>query len=165
MTKLLFVLIFLVFTKLSYSQESTYKITERNIPEQYKDIYDLLETLKCDSNNLRGYEKENELKAFIRCLSEEGVFFIDPNDEFNKIVSTEQIESELKAKEGKTYDLISHLTSIYSIPYKQYSELKFSETTQNEIVVNIGYMFELIFEAYENKHFLKSCEYLKLEVD
>lgn len=163
--KIISILLFANCTIVSFTQENNYRITERIIPVQYTDIYNFLESLKRDTNNLFGYEKEDGLKYLINTLSSDGVFFTDPNEELNDTISNAQIEEEMKRKDGKSYDMISQMISIYSMPYKQYSELKFTKTENNETIVEIGYMFKLTFENMENVFLLKSIEYLKLEVD
>lgn len=59
--KIISILLFVNCTIISFSQENNYRITERIIPVQYTDIYNFLESLKRDTNNLFGYEKEDGL--------------------------------------------------------------------------------------------------------
>jgi len=96
-------------------------------------------------------------------LSSNCVLFKDPNDQYNKVLSLVQIEKELKKKVGKSYEMISHMSHIYSMAFKQYSDLKFEQTDKNETIVSIADWYKLIFENKQNMHLLKGCEYLQLE--
>ena len=59
--------------------------------------------------------------------------------------------------------MISHCAYTYSIPFKQYSEMKFKESEKEEVIVSIGSWYELTFETNHNKHSFLKCEYLELE--
>jgi hypothetical protein len=167
MTQLFFIVGLLTITYSAFPQESEYKITKRDIPEQYKDIFNFLELLKWKPDDPGYYDIKStpnwNTSEVMNYIASKGVLFIDPNDEFKKVLIKEQIEKELKKRTGKSFEMISHMSHIYSIPYKQYSELKFEQTDNNETVVYVASWYKLIFENSLNKHLLISCEYLQLE--
>lgn len=149
-------------------QDLGYQINERTIPPANMDIFKFLESLKWGENSdSGGYDLNKTPKWDITSLTnnifDNGVLFIDLNDSFNKTIEKKKIERELNKKKGKSYEMISHFTYIYSIPFKQYSELKFKENEKEEITVNIGSWYELTFRTKQNRHYLIKCEYLKLE--
>ncbi|MFL5740047.1 MAG: hypothetical protein ACJ75B_07510 [Flavisolibacter sp.] len=148
--------------------DSGYRITERPIPPNDADIFNFLESLKwkedSDSNDYSGNNTPNwNIPLLITHISDSGVLFIDPNDDFNKKIEKKQIERELNKRKGKSYEMISYFTFLYSIPFRQYSELKFEEKDGDEVVVTIGTSHELTFETKLKKHYLIKCEYLELE--
>jgi hypothetical protein len=51
-------------------------------------------------------------------------------------VSKDQIKAQLSKRKGDVFVSFAHLSHIYSIPYKQYSELYFEEI-DNGVRINI----------------------------
>lgn len=151
-----------------FSQENSF-ISKREIPVEYKSIYNFLESLKWPKKyENAGYHLENtpiwNVKILMGQISEGGVLFIDPNTNLNKRITREDIENQINSRKGNAFKMISHMTSIYSIPYKQYSELKFKKLS-NDVKVSIGYDYELTFKYIDNVYRLTKCEYLALEGD
>jgi hypothetical protein len=149
-------------------RDSGYYINTRTIPPKNMDIFNFLESLKWEENSdSSGYDLNKtpkwNISLLLNNISDNGVLFIDPNDNFNKTITKKQVEKELSKRKGKSYEMISHFTYIYSIPYKQYSEIKFKENQKEETTVDIGSWYELKFESKQNRHYLIKCEYLELE--
>ena len=143
-------------------------ISERTISPKNMDILHFLESLKWkETSGDNGYDLHKtpkwDIPLLINHISDNGVLFIDPNDDFNKPIESKQIERELNNRKGKSYEMISHCAYIYSIPFRQYSELKFKESEKDEVIVNVGSWYELTFETKQNRHYLIKCEYLELE--
>jgi hypothetical protein len=168
MKKTIFALTCFLFQTIIFSQNSEYYIKERIIPEEYKPIHLFLETLKSVLDNSKSTDinikADWSIAEITDHISSNGVLFIDPNEEYSKTLPKKQIISELKGKTGKSYELISHLASIYAVPYKQYSELKFSET-DGGTVVYLAFWYKLTFEKVKDVFFLTGCEYLQIEGD
>ncbi|MFZ1799164.1 MAG: hypothetical protein WAU24_04815 [Chitinophagaceae bacterium] len=156
-----------VLDTLNY-QDSGYHSAYRIISQKNMDIFNFLEALKWPENsNSSSYDINKTPKWGIRLLtnniSDKGVLFIDPNDNFNKTIGKKQIEEALRARIGKSYEMLSHLTYIYTISFGQYSALKFKENENEEITVNVGSFYELTFETKQKRYYLIKCEYLQLE--
>ena len=151
-------------------QDSGYKyyVDERTIAPKNMDIFNFLESVKWKENSdTSGFDLNKtpkwDLPLILNDISDNGVLFIDPNDDFNKTIEKKKIERELNNRKGKSYEMISHCAYIYSIPFKQYSEMKFKESEKEEVTVSIGSWYELTFETKQHKHYLIKCEYLQLE--
>jgi hypothetical protein len=145
-----------------------YSINERTIPPKNMDIFHFLESLKWErGSDSSGYDSNKtpkwDIPLLITDISDNGVLFIDPNDNFTRTIEKKEIERELNNRKGKSYEMISHCTYTYSIRFKQYSDLKFKENEKEEVTVNIGSGYELTFETKQNRHYLIKCEYLDLE--
>jgi hypothetical protein len=149
-------------------RDSGYYIDTRAIPPGNIDVLNFLESLKWKENSdSSGYDIKRTPRWSISLLmdniSDNGVLFIDPNDNFDKTITKQNIEKQLSKRKGKCYEMISHFAYIYSMPYKQYSEIKFKENQKKETTVDIGSWYELTFESKQNRHYLIKCEYLELE--
>jgi hypothetical protein len=148
-------------------QDSGYHIDQPRASSKNADILNYLEALKWGKNSdSSGYDLNKtpkwDISLLTNNLSDNGVRFIDPNEDLNKKLSKRQIQTELSKRKGKSYEMISHMTYIYSIPYKQYSALKFKESHQ-EIIVDVGAWYELTFVTKNGRHYLIKCEYLQSE--
>jgi hypothetical protein len=149
-------------------QDSGYQDTKQTIAPEHRDIFNFLEFLKWteDSDAERFDLNKTPKWDIVRLagsVSDSGVLFIDPNDDFNKRIKKQEIEVQVRKRKGPAYEMISYMAYLYSIPYKQYSELKLAENDQGDVVVQIGSSHELTFETKGNKHYLTKCEYLQLE--
>jgi len=150
------------------NQDSVYHYDDKIISQKNMDIFNFLETLKWPENSDSiSYDVNKtpswDIRLLTNNISDKGVLFIDPNDHFNKTIEKKQIEEALRARKGKSYEMMSHFTYIYTIPFNQYSEFKFKENENEEITVNVGSFYQLTFETKQKRHYLIKCEYLQLE--
>jgi hypothetical protein len=149
-------------------QDSGYEVKEQPIAAEHSDIFNFLESLKwTEDSDTAGYDLNKtpkwDISRLVNSLSDSGVLFINPNDNFEKKIKKQEIEVQVSKRKGRSYEMISYLAYLYSIPYKQYSELKFAENDGGDVIVQIGSSHELVFETKGNKHYLTKCEYLELE--
>jgi hypothetical protein len=109
---------------------SDYRITERVIPTGFEREARLLEVLKWPEEPVSAYNARNgpkwDLHSVAPYISSRGIEFTDINHEHEGRVSREQILRQLAARKGLAFDVFAHFSHIYSIPYRQYSELRFS---------------------------------------
>ena len=160
-----FSLLFSVMFFVTFSPDSTpSKYTEKhtNIPSKYIEIYNFLELLKWNSEKSKTPNWDiNKISGYLS----DGVQFIDTtNKTLSKNIIKTKIISELKGCEGVSYEMLSHLGSIYAEPYKQYSELTF-EDNKGQSIVYVSDWYKLVFVNIKNKYLLKSVEYTMAEGD
>jgi hypothetical protein len=128
----------------------SYRITERIIPTGFEREARLLEMLTWPKEPVSGYNAKNapkwDLHSVAPYISSRGIEFTDVNHAHEGRVSREQILRQLAARKGLAFDVFSHLSHIYSIPYKQYSELRFSSRDRSGgCVVGVGDWYRLTF--------------------
>ena len=152
-----------------HKYENTNKITTRTIPDEFKNAYQFLEFIKWDDDSNEGFNAVRtphwDLQSLLKFISENGIIISDINENSRKnTFSFYQIKSQLTKRNGKVFTTISHLGSIYGIPYKQYSELSFER--QNQLfIVNISHWYRLVFIHERNNIVLKEIYYLEMEGD
>jgi hypothetical protein len=157
----------LFLTHLMFAQAPNNMITERIIPAEYQEPYRFLETIKWDSLGHGGYQEKNapfwNVDSVAAYLSSSGVNCIDPNLNFDMNLPKDTIANQLRNRTGMGFNVIAHLSFIYSIPYKQYSELSFETTTSVSVVVHIANIYKLTFIKVRSHYYLSACEYLVIE--
>jgi hypothetical protein len=152
------------------SRLSPYFIKERDVPTEYHEIYDFLETIKYpkDPTSAEGFRLEKtpnwDTAKVMKFISKEGIEFTDVNDNSKNDLPYERIEQELRLRKGEAFKRLGHLAYIYSIPYKQYSELKF-EAFNTNVRVFVSSWYELVFQKEDNQFKLISCKYTEVEGD
>ncbi len=104
----------------------------------------------------------NELKKFI---PPEGIKFSDVNHEMEGTAGQEQILQSLRTRKGKPFTSFSHLSHIYSVPYKQYSELTFKTDSKGQTVVNVAEWYTLTFRRDGKQPVIVQWDYNQIEGD
>ena len=150
------------------SADNSYKITSRTVPDDFRQAYEFLEFIKFPKEPEGGFEAQEaprwDLSRFMSFISAEGVIFSDVNGGISGRRSPAQIRSALTQRKGAVFKVFAHLAHIYSIPYKQYSELTFQKKDKS-FIVNISDWYSLTF-ASEGDHLrLIKCDYLEQEGD
>lgn len=147
---------------------SEYIIKERNVPEQYQDEFEFLELIKWPQEPDGAFDASKaprwNLTEVMAHISQDGVNFTDANGIAVGHVSKAEILEQLDKRDGQVFRSFAHLSHIYSIPYKQYSELSFKDAG-NETIVDIGGWYRLVFKAVDGLTFLAGVDYLTLEGD
>ena len=113
------------------SSDSPFKIRHRDVPPEYRQAFEFLEFIKVPEEPRRAFRSEDaprwnvgKLLSFIRSS---GVLITDVNEPgVDKVYSVDELRRSLIARAGKAFRTMAHLSHIYSIPYTQYSELKFA---------------------------------------
>jgi hypothetical protein len=147
---------------------SPYRVTTRNVPPEFTQAFEFLEFIKFPNEpkgvfNPQAAPHWNASK-FMIFIAANGVTFSDVNRDTPFHGSRTQIQASLMSRRGEIFSMFSHLAMIYSIPYKQYSELSF-EKTNNEFVVNVGDSYRLTFMSEGASLRLTKCDYLMVEGD
>jgi hypothetical protein len=142
-------------------------IENRVTPNGFECEARFLELLRNSDSSLREFKVENaphwDLSALAEYFSESGLDLTDVNGPTHSHAEVGSILASLRARKGKVFAAFSHLSSIYSIPYKQYSELHFSSTTQDTSVVDVSTWYRLTFKRTSNGPKLIRLDYLVLE--
>jgi hypothetical protein len=165
----LLLLVFAMLPLAAKDNNSEYLIKERQIPQEYIDTYNFLELLKNTKQPIGAFNPIEapkwDINKVMEYISKDSVTFVDPNYDKITIKTTYlNIEKALKVRKGKIFEKFAHLSHIYSIPYKQYSELKFVKTG-NSVIVYLAGWYKLEFINNESRYKLIKCEYLQIEGD
>lgn len=143
-----------------------YRIESRDVPPSFEAEVAFLETIKWPAEPLDAFNAKNapawNIEALAQYIPASGILFTDVNHKGKKRVSRESILRSLKARSGQPFVTISHLSHIYSIPYKQYSSLEF-EQVGDTTVVRISSWYRLTFRHSTTGVQLIRCDYLELE--
>jgi hypothetical protein len=144
-----------------------YQITGRDVPQEFLDAFKFLEFIKY-TKEPKGEFKPEAAPRWSRTIidsiiSDNGINFSDVNEDSSTLLSKNVILASLAQRKGMAFKTFSHISHIYSIPYKQYSELSFAKDTQARFIVNIANWYTLTFIREKGR--LKLCEinYRQLE--
>jgi hypothetical protein len=147
--------------------DETFQIEKRVTPKGFESEARFLELLKNPDSSLREFKVQNaphwDVSALAEYISEGGLDFTDVNGRTNFHAGRGAILASLQARQGKAFAVFSHLSSIYSIPFKQYSELHFSSTAIDKSVVDVSTWYRLTFKRASNGSKLMRIDYLVLE--
>jgi hypothetical protein len=143
-----------------------YRIHSRTVPSGFEAEAAFLELLKWpkepvgvfDANKAPKWNVEN----ISNYISDQGVDFSDVNHFFEGHVSKSEIIDQLKERQGKVFRAFAHLSHIYSIPFKQYSELAF-EKADHQTAVTMATCYKLTFESVGGSPKIVRWEYTMLE--
>src|SRR5206468_1565538 len=104
-----------------------------------------------------------DLKKLSKYVSADGIEFVDVNHVFEGHLGRKEILRGLKDRKGKVFQAFAHLSHIYSIPYKQYSELQFAKIPSGDIVVEMAGWYTLTFRHVDSQPVVVRWEYTQLE--
>ena len=88
--------------------------------------------------------------------------YADVNHAIEGHISAKQIQGALETRNGKAFRAFAHLSHIYSIPYKQYSELTF-QNKNDSVVVSVSNWYRLTFDHTGAHPVISKWEYIQLE--
>ena len=159
----------LILTIVSDTTASTnYRIHERDIPPEHEKAFEFLELIKWPQEPKDGFNAMNapswDLSKLMYYISRNGITFSDVNSRLVGSFSKDQIKAQLSERKGDIFQSFAHLSHIYSIPYKQYSELHF-EGVKNGVIINIGGWYRLTFQYVDGNPYLIKLDYEELEGD
>jgi hypothetical protein len=151
------------------SSDSPFKIRHRDVPPDYRQAFEFLEFIKVPEEPRRAFRSEDaprwnvgKLLSFIRSS---GLLITDVNEPgVDKVYSVDELRRSLIARAGKAFRTMAHLSHIYSIPYTQYSELKF-EPVPDGVAVRLSSWYRLTFVRELGAWKLAKCEYTEIEGD
>jgi len=142
------------------------KITKRVTPAEFSEPQGFLDSIKHSSEPKGGFDPSKAPRwntdRFMSFISDQGVVLTDVNDSSNRKVSPGQLRSELTSRKGEAFKTFAHLAHIYSIPYKQYSEVSYQKTDHGA-VLNLSYGYKLTFTIEAGKYRLTQCDFTASE--
>jgi hypothetical protein len=149
-------------------EENQNKISTRVIPKDFNGAYEFLEYIKYQIEPKGPFDLQSvpawDVPKFVSFISVQGMEFSDVNGGLHGHRSVNQIKGSLSSRKGEVFMTFAHLASIYSEPYKQYSELTFSRK-RSEYVVNVADWYRLTFVSEGGHLRLRKCDYLQPEGD
>jgi hypothetical protein len=165
--KLQFLLAALLLS-LRVSGGESYRITDRVIPTGFAQEVHFLEILKSPEEPRAAYDANKgprwNLPPMAPYISSLGIEFTDVNHARQGHVSRSDILRQLATRRGLAFDVFAHLSHIYSIPYKQYSELRFSSRDRfGGSVVGVASWYRLTFALENGRSVITKIDYQMLE--
>ncbi len=157
-----------IYLPTSVKAESTtpYKISRRSIPEDFKDAYAFLEFIKHAKEPDDVFDAQEaphwDISRFMSFVSKNGIVFSDVNGRLSGLKSRTQIKNAISNRKGRIFITFAHLAHIYSIPYEQYSELRF-EKKEKDFIVYLSDWYQLTFMLEGKRLRIAKCNYLTLE--
>jgi hypothetical protein len=143
------------------------RIYRRSIPSRFEREVHFFEMLKWPKEPTGVFDARqtpswnvNELFAY---LPMDGIEFADVNHRLEGHVNRARIMQELTLRKGKVFVAFAHLSSIYTIPYKQYSELHFSQPATDTTVIEMARWYKLSFKRVGENAVITRWEYVQLE--
>ncbi len=150
------------------SHES-FLIERRVTPAGFEGEAQFLELLKYPKPPVREFHVEDaprwDVQTVARYLSDGTITFTDVNDSSRITEAKSATERSLQSRKGRAFRVFSHLSHIYSIPYRQYSELHFSSPKTDTSIVEVSTWYRLTFQRTPQGVKLKQIDYLVLEVE
>jgi len=146
-----------------------YRIKERLVPKGFEHEASFFELLKMPKEPNVAFDAGHaplwNLAELDKYLPKEGIEFLDINHAFEGRIDRKRITRELKDRSGEVFQAFAHLSSIYSLPYKQYSELHFSKRSADTSVVEIADWYKIMFKRVGTQVIIIRWEYMQLEGD
>jgi hypothetical protein len=143
-----------------------YRIQARSIPLGFESEAAFLDVIKWPVEPHEAFDAKNapewNLEALSQFIPDSGIDFTDVNRRGKKHFSRETILGSLKKRKGQPFVTFSHLSHIYSVPYKQYSSLEFKRVGATT-VVRVATWYRLTFRHSTHSAQLLRCDYLQLE--
>ena len=145
------------------------RITDRTVPRDFEGEAAFLELLKHPSEPHGAFRVQDaprwNAEMLARYIPAEGTDFLDVNNVHNGHVGKSEFLRSIQTREGLAFAVMSHLAHIYSIPYRQYSELHFSRDSGSHSTVTVARWYRLTFRRDPEGPVLVKCEYLTEEGD
>jgi hypothetical protein len=155
-------------TSVKAESTTSYKISNRSIPENFRDVYAFLEFIKYPKEPDDVFNAQEapywDISRFMSFISKNGVLFSDVNGRLSGLKSPAQIRNAISNRKGRIFTAFAHLAHIYSVPYKQYSELGF-EKKDKDFIVHLSDWYQLTFKLEGKRLRMTKCNYLTLESD
>jgi hypothetical protein len=143
-----------------------FHIHKREIPQEYGDVYRFFETIQNPVEPRDAFSAKDaprwDVPQLMQFVSPNGIRFTDVNHELEGRISAKQIQNALETRKGKVFRAFSHLSHIYSVPYKQYSELTF-QSSKDSVVVSVSHWYRLTFDRKGKRPVISKWEYVQLE--
>lgn len=162
------IIFFCVLTTGNIFALSDNRIQQRIVPTPYERGYDFLELIKRPNEPTGVFNAADapnwDVPKAMSYISRHGITFTDVNGRLEGHMPKTEVEKQLRGRKGDIFSSFSHLSHIYSIPYKQYSELRF-EKTDGGFIIYISDWYCITF-VYENGiPYLTRWAYLQLQGD
>jgi hypothetical protein len=151
------------------SSADDFRIYDRIVPDGFECEAGFFELLKWPTRPLRAFDASQaphwDLVKLSEYIPAGGIRFSDVNHSFEGLRSREEILRSLEQRKGEAFTAFAHLSSLYSIPYKQYSELQFSRLSDGTIGAKMAHWYVITFRAGDTNCQVARWEYSELEGD
>jgi len=150
----------------AYAAED-FRIYNRVVPAGFECEAGFFEFLKWPSRPRGPFDASRAPHWDLGKLSEyipaDGITFSDVNHRLEGHRSREEILRSLTRREGETFTAFAHLSSLYSIPYKQYSEMNFHRISDGMDNAKMGNWYVISFRTVGTNCQVAHWEYSELE--
>lgn len=140
---------------------STRIIKPASAPPGFSDPQAFLDLIKLPSEPSGRFDPANaphwNIDRFMSFMSEQGVVLTDVNDSSHRTVSANQLRSELISRKGEAFKTFAHLAHIYSMPYRQYSEVSYQKVSHGSVLA-LSYGYTLTFALENGQQRLVRCD-------
>jgi hypothetical protein len=145
-----------------------YRIHSRSVPAGFEGEAAFFELVKWPEEPSGVFDAERapswNIEEIGRYIPVQGIEFVDVNHSFQGQIRRDAIIRSLKQRKGQPFRAFAHLSHIYSIPYKQYSELTFKREG-SVAVVRMSDWYTLSFQHGGERPQIVRWEYTQLEGD
>lgn len=159
---------FLVISSALVAYASEYRINSRIVPPQHQKAFEFFELIKFPVKPKGMFKSSNapkwNIEKIMGYISDEGIIFKDVNNRMVGSKSKNQIKESLSNRTGDIFNSFAHLSHIYSIPYKQYSELKFTDL-KNGVKIDVAQWYSLTFKYQKGEVTIINWDYNQIEGD
>ncbi len=143
-----------------------YRLGAQVIPDDCKGEASFFDLVKWPSEP-KGFKEKDaphwDIAKLSPYIAPEGIDFTDVNQVWEGHIARDKILGQLKARHGPAFSTLAHLSSLYSIPYKQYCKLNFEKTDDGAVVVDMAGGYRVTFRRAGTQPLITRCEYLKVE--
>jgi hypothetical protein len=150
------------------SAAENYRIDQRITPSGFEAEAAFLESVKWPKKEHGAFDANKaphwNIDELAKYIPSAGIVFEDVNQKNKGTISHEEILQSLKDRKGKPFKIFAHFSSIYSIPFKQYSSLTF-EINGDVSTVKMANWYIFTFHRKADGVELIRCEYITPEGD
>jgi len=150
------------------AQDSTYLKKSRDVPADFKGAHQFLEAIKYPQQPDEVFDAKRaphwDVNKVMSFISARGIDYTDINHPGKTHFRFSDVRQQITQRKGAAFDIVSHLAHIYSIPYKQYSELSFRRDNDKYIIAMSSW-YTLTFVNTGGRFHLIALDYTTVEGD
>lgn len=162
-----FALVALLMTYATVADDD-YRIHGRAVPSGHESEASFFELVKLPAEPAGAFDVFRapywDLAKVSEYIDANGIDFTDLNHHLDGRKTKNEILSSLRQRKGPVFQAFAHLSHVYSIPYKQYSELSFARSGNLSVVTMAGW-YKLTFQVDNGTARIIRWEYVRLEGD
>jgi len=150
------------------AQELPALIKGRTIPAEFDGAYEFLELIKYPQEPDGVFDPQKaphwNVDRIMSFISPRGIDYSDVNRPRRVHLRYNDIRQHITKRKGLAFEILSHLAHIYSVPYKQYSELTFRRD-KDKYIIDIASWYTLTYVNTNDQFHLVCIDYNTLEGD